>query len=77
MCTNKDKVMLRVSFDRESIVQAGFLPAVDTIKAHYCKVLQHLTFEIKLKEIKINLKRLNFVVSQNVAKHIDFLINLK
>jgi len=69
--------MLRVSFDRESIVQAGFLPAVDTIKAHYCKVLRHLTFEIRLKEIKINLKRLDFIVSRNVAKRINFLINLK
>jgi len=65
---NKGKMMLRVSFDRESIVQAGFLPTVGTIKAHYCEVLRHL-IKIRLKEIKINkisLKGLNFVVSQNV-----------
>lgn len=72
--------MLRVSFDRESIVQAGFLPAVGTIKAHYCEVLRHLTFEIRLNEIKMDkmsLKRLDLVASWNIAKRINLLINLK
>lgn len=75
MCMNKSKVMLRVSFDRESIVQVGFLPTVGTIKAYYYKALRYLTFKITSKRVKIyemSLERL-CCIAKYITKYINLL----